>query len=374
MANIAFPAMAVAFQVPPESIRWVIVCYVLTYSFVSFVGGSLGDRLGHARVFRVGLAATATAFALVAAAPTFGWLLTARMAQGIGAGLVYGTAPGLTTLVASASTRGRALGFLNAAIGLSGTIGPVAAGALVHAFGWPAVFVVRVPIALVVLLWAWQGFPPAPAISTSPRVAADLFQRRVVRACVLSFVANGAIFSIWLLTPFYLVDLRGLDAFVGGVMFMLTPLGTAAAAPLAGRFIDRFGSTLPLTLGLGLEAVGLLALSRAGMSTPLVVVALSLFAAGFGLGLFQVPNMTTVMNAFSAARQGAAGGLAFMARTLGVVTGVTTLSMVFGASRRSIGVEGAYVAAFVVAAVVVALAAIVSTIPERHRGQSDRPS
>jgi MFS family permease len=229
------------------------------------------------------------------------------------------------------------------------------------------VFAVRVPIALAVLAWAWQGFPPAPAVVASPRfAAADLVQRRVVRACVLSFVANGAIFAIWLLAPFYLVELRGLDPLIGGVMFMLTPLGAAVVAPIAGRVVDALGSTLPLTLGLGLEAVGLLALSQAGATTPLVFVALSLFVAGSGLGLFQVPNMTTVMNAFPAERQGAAGGLAFMARTLGVVAGVTTLSMVFGAWRRSVGVEDAFVAAFVAAGAVVGVAAIAAALPARR--------
>ena len=30
--NVAFPAMAAAFAEPPERVRWVIVCYVFTYS------------------------------------------------------------------------------------------------------------------------------------------------------------------------------------------------------------------------------------------------------------------------------------------------------------------------------------------------------
>ena len=41
MVNIAFPAMATAFALPPDAMRWVIMCYVLIYSLVSFAGGAL---------------------------------------------------------------------------------------------------------------------------------------------------------------------------------------------------------------------------------------------------------------------------------------------------------------------------------------------
>ena len=51
MMNIAFPAIATAFAVPPDAMRWVIMCYVFTYAFLSFAAGALADRIGHARVF-----------------------------------------------------------------------------------------------------------------------------------------------------------------------------------------------------------------------------------------------------------------------------------------------------------------------------------
>ncbi|MGH7417552.1 MAG: MFS transporter, partial [Candidatus Rokuibacteriota bacterium] len=117
--NIAFPAMAAAFAAPPERMRWVIICFVLTYALMSFAGGALGDRWGHGRVFRAGLALSVAAFVLCGAAPTFGWLLAGRVVQGVAGGLVYGTTPALVTLGADAVARGRALGFLNSAIGLA---------------------------------------------------------------------------------------------------------------------------------------------------------------------------------------------------------------------------------------------------------------
>src|SRR5438132_560844 len=128
--------MAAAFAEPPERVRWVIVCYVFTYSVTAFWGGALGDRVGHARVFRVGLIVTAAALALGGLAPTFDLLLGARVLQGVGGGLVYGTAPGLVTLTAPPGQRGRALGFLNAGMGVGFTVAPPI-GAAGAAGWWP---------------------------------------------------------------------------------------------------------------------------------------------------------------------------------------------------------------------------------------------
>ena len=363
MVNIAFPAMATAFVVPPDAMRWVIMCYVFTYSLVSFAGGALADRIGHARVFSTGVAVTALAFVVAASAPAFGWLLGARVLQGLGGGMIYGTAPGLITLAAAPSARGRALGFLNAAIGVAFAIGPIVAGGLLELSGWRAVFAARLPVALVVLVWAWRALPRTEvAAGHQGMVVGDVARLSVLHACLLAFLANAGIFAIWLLAPFYLVQHRGHDALVGGVLFMLTPLGTAMAAPLAGRLADRRGARLPSVIGLAMEAGGLLALSGATRTTPVVAIAAALFASGFGLGLFQVPNMSAVMGAFPAGQQGGAGGLAFMARTLGIVAGVATLSHVFAMLRGS-GFEAGFTAAFAVAGAAVLIAAAAAGLP-----------
>jgi MFS family permease len=358
MVNIAFPAIAAAFSRSPDAMRWVIICYVSTYALLSFAGGAAADRIGHGRVFSVGLALSAVAFVLAASAPAFGWLLGARVLQGIGAGMIYGTAPGIVTLAAVSSARGRAIGFLNAAIGVAFALGPIAAGALVEWSGWRAVFGARFPVALIVLAWAWRALPRQNRVAGYRRIAVgDLTRWPVLHACAVAFLANAGIFAIWLLAPFYLVRHRGYDALIGGLLFMLTPLGTAMAAPLAGRLTDRLGQRAPSVLGLAMEAAGLLALSAATRETPALAVAVALYAAGVGLGLFQVPNMTAVMGAFPAGQQGAAGGLAFMARTLGIVAGVAVLSQVF-ASLAVKGFEAGFAAAFLVAGVAVAVAAM----------------
>lgn len=364
--NVAFPAIAATFGLAPEALRWVIVGYVFTYALTSFVGGALADRLGHARVFVGGLVLGTIGFVVAGTSPTFAVLLAGRVIQGLGAGLVYGTAPGLVTLGTPPAARGRQLGLLNAAIGAALAVGPLLAGLLIESAGWRWVFHLRVPLALLVFVWAMLGLSTTAGPPIARLVSAsDLGRARVLGPSALAFVANGAIFAIWLLAPFYLISGRGLDTRTAGVLFMLTPLGTALAALSAGRLADRLGARLPTVVGLAVEAAGLLLLSNVGPRTPVAALALAFFAAGFGLGLFQVPNMASVMVAFPAALQGAAGGVAFLARTLGVVAGVQVLAAVFASRRVVAGPETAFAEAFLLAALAAGGAAAVAVFSRR---------
>ena len=363
--NIAFPAMSVAFDVGPVSIRWVIVCYVLTYALTAFGAGLLADRFGPGPVFTAGLWISGAAFAGYVVS-SFGLLLAARVLQGVGGGLIYGTAPALITLALPRERHGFGLGRLALGMGVGLTLGPIVGGALVDVSGWRAVFLYRAPLALAVGVLALLQLPRGGrggAWRLPPRT--EWLRGSVLGALLLSALANWAQFAVWLLVPYYLVGVLGLSTARAGLLFTLTPLGTAAMSPLAGRITDRAGPRLPITLGLTAEAAGLILISRldATSSWPLVGAALAL--VGLGLGLFQVPNLTQVMRAFPAAGQGAAGGLAFMSRTLGIVAGVQASATVFGGLERALGWSGAFTAAFAVAGGVCALAAVLALLSVR---------
>jgi len=347
--------------------RWVIVGYVLTYALMSLVGGTLGDIVGHGRVFQVGAVLGVASYLLCGLAPSFTALLAGRVVQGLGGGLVYGTAPGIVTLSSAPAARGRAVGFFNVAVGLASALGPVLAGAMLDTLGWRSVFLLRVPIGLALVLWAFASLAPgrfAPGYRLM-RVA-DIARGPVLVACALAFVANAGIFAIWLLAPFSLVGMRGLSPAVAGAVFMLTPLTMAMAAPVAGRLSDRLGGSSLIVGGLVLEAAGLWFIGEAGASTPVWMLGFAFATAGLGLGLFQVPNMAAVMGSFGASQQGAAGGLAFLARTLGIVAGVLTLAQIFATRRLALGLEAAFVEAFRAAAVGVALGAVLAMLPVRR--------
>jgi MFS family permease len=367
--NIAFPSMAAAFDVAPTTIRWVIICYVGTYSLTAFAAGVLADRLGAGRVVRAGLFLSLLCFLAFAIVPSFGALLVVRVLQGVSGGLIYGAAPALVTLALPPARHGWGLGWASFGLGVGLGVSPLIGGFLVEAFGWKGVFLYRVPVAAAIIALAASTREAGSTSGSTWRmvVPADILRWPVIHVGTLAFLANFAQFSVWLLVPFYLVTERGISPAVGGLLFMLTPLATAVAAPVSGRATDRWGRRGPMILGLVVEAGGLVLVARCGAGTPLPLVGAALAFVGFGLGVFQVPNIAQTMAAFPARQQGMAGGFAFLSRTLGVVVGVQSAAWLFGARAAALGFLSAFRFTFDTAAVVCAVAAFLALLPVRER-------
>jgi MFS family permease len=363
--NIVLPAMAAAFGVGPAAIRWVIICYVLTYALTAFAAGILADRLGPGPVFTTGLWLSGLVFVGYALAHSYGAVLLLRVAQGLGGGLVYGTAPALVTLSLPREWHGRGLGMMSLGLGMGLGVGPVLGGFLLDGLGWPAAFVFRAPLFLAVAVLAQALLHRPGGGAPSPRRIAveDLLRLPVLRAAALAFLSNYAQFAVWLLMPFFLVGALGLRPSLGGFVFTLTPLATALAAPVGGLASDRVGPRAPLVLGLALEVAGLLAIGRMTEATPLLLVGAGMALVGLGVGLFQVPNLAQMMAAFPGAQQGAAGGLAFLARTLGSALGVQVTAMLFDGRLGRDGFLPAFQEAFLAAGAVCGLALVVACLP-----------
>ena len=363
--NIVLPAMAAAFGVAPAAIRWVIICYVVTYALTAFVAGVLADRLGPAPVFVAGLWLSGVTFLGYALAPAYVGVLLLRMAQGLGGGLVYGTAPALVTLSLPRERHGRGLGMMSLGLGVGLGIGPLVGGVLLEHFGWAASFLFRAPLFLAVAVLAQtQVRRLGGARPARRRVAlADLLRLPVLRNALLAFLSNHAQFAVWLLVPFFLIGPLGLSPTVGGLVFALTPLANALVAPLGGVLTDRVGARGPLACGLALEAAGLLAIATLTAGTSLVLVGVAMALVGLGVGLFQVPNLAQMMASFPPAQQGVAGGLAFLSRTLGSAVGVQVTAALFDARVGRDGFLSAFHVALLAAAAVCAVGAVLAVLP-----------
>ena len=430
--NIAFPAITASFELAVSEIQWVVISYVLTLASLLLAAGRVSDAFGHRRALASGLVLTATGVAWCAAAPDFGWFLIGRVVQGCGAALVLGAAPALVTGLAPEHARSRALGGfqMGAALGLA--IGPALGGVLLESNSWRSVYVFRVPVAFVVLVLV-VGLVPARADRTARRdtsldlagallvgaglaalllalsrvqesgwgaplvvigilgavvllTAWALVEQRSTNpvvdlvllrhppfavANVLNVVANGTMFAVWLLTPYYLLNIQGLSTIAGGVVLGVAPLSTAIASPIAGRLDGRISTGRLCTIGLLLEAAGLATVATSAVDTSLIGVCAALALVGFGFGLFTVPNLSYVMASISRDRQGVAGGLSQMMRMIGVVGGVAGASLFFDARLRHVTDRavptddpGAFMEAyrdtFLLVALLCALAALVS--------------
>ncbi len=392
--NISFPSITAAFSLPVTAIQWVVIGYVLTHGSLLLGCGGIADRRGHGSLLAWGLLISAVAFTGCGLAPGYGWLVGFRVLQGLGAAMIFGSAPALVTLAVPADSRGRALGFYQMSTAIGYAVGPLLGGMLVDQFGWRATFLFRMPPALL-LAWlaatkcrapgqrrdtqrfdffgalalaagmascllalsrsralgwvapqvvtlgfgsiaCFVGFLVIETRSSAPVVDLALLRNiAFVSANLLSVMANCARFAIGLLLPYYLINVLHYPATVGGSLMLATYVLTILAAPVAGRWSDRLGTARLASLGLAVEALGLLKLSRLDEQAAYTELAATLAVVGLGLGIFEAPNMSFVMGAIPRNQQGVAGSIASMMRPLGIVAGASAWSMLFDWRRHA---------------------------------------
>ncbi|MFD8479690.1 MFS transporter [Kitasatospora sp. NPDC059673] len=386
IVNIALPRIGRDLDAGISGLQWVAEGYSLVYAALLLTGGTLGDRFGRTRVFRLGLALFTVGSAAAALAGDIGVLVAARMLQGVGAALLT---PGSLAILGQVFTdekeRARAIGLWSGVSALGLSIGPVIGGPMVDAFGWASVFWINVPVGLLALVLAFRVLP-----AIAPR------ERRIdLTGLALSAAGLGALVygliegpgrgwtdpvvlgcgaaAVALLTVFVLVELRaaepmlelrlfrdrvlagaqlsGLMVSFGmfGALFFLplmlqgvmrwspTDAGYAGlpmtavimlAAPFSGRLTARHGTRLPLVLGISLCAVGLGGLSLYDGHAHYWSYVWTLVVLGFGMGLTFTPVSIAVLQRVAPAQTGMASATINTLRELGGVLGIAVLGAV----------------------------------------------
>lgn len=139
---------------------WIVNAYPLFSTGLLLGAGTLGDRIGHRRMYLVGLVIFGLASLMAAYAGSVAVLVLARVLQAVGASAMLPATLALIR-VGFADERERALAIsVWACLSLVGAIlGPLLGGWLLGHFHWGALFLVNVPIIAIAWLGTWFVAP-----------------------------------------------------------------------------------------------------------------------------------------------------------------------------------------------------------------------
>jgi EmrB/QacA subfamily drug resistance transporter len=429
---VALPSIRASLHATQSDLQWVLSGYALTFGLALVPAGRYGDARGRRNVFIAGLALFTLSSAAAGLAQHATWLVVARLVQGAAAGIVNPQVVGLVQYLFPPAERGRPFGLLGATIGISTAIGPLLGGLLIQVAGahegWRWVFYVNIPVGIAAIVLGWRLIPPPPekqrcesldpvgvvllgtgvvllllplvqeqqwhgrakwllvvasvvvlaafvgwerrhARHSEPVIDLGLFRLRSyalgVLIGLLYFAGFTAIFFIYTL---YLQSGLGYSPLLAGLAITPFALGSAAAATLGGRLVNRLGRPL-VAIGLGLVAVGLAGTVLAvrvvpGHAAPLAAAA-PLLVAGLGSGLVITPNQTITLSEVPRGGGGSAGGVIQTGQRIGAAVGIATVGSVFFADLASTG--GQYSRAFRVSlfvAIALILVALVAALAD----------
>ena len=142
---------------------------------------------------------------------------------------------------------------------------------------------------------------------------------------IVSLGEFGLLFAL----PLYLQAVRGYSAFETGLVFLALAVGSFFAAPMSARLAHTYGPRRAVTLGMFLEAVGIISTSLLISTTVTgLQLAVPLFIYGIGVGLATAQLTSIVLSDIPPERSGLASGANSTMRQIGSALGIAILGTV----------------------------------------------
>lgn len=330
IANIALPALALAFDAPVHRIQWVIVAYLLTLTLFALVAGRLGDLYGRRRMLAAGLALFSLASLLCGLAGGLWFLIAARALQGVGAAFLMVLTIALVRDTCGSTGTGRIMGLLGTMSALGTALGPALGGLLIAAGGWQAVFLVPVPVGLLAAALVYRLLPPdRPGPGTPAPLLRAVHTSGFIRRLSANFLVATVMMTTLIVGPFYLAFALNLPAAMVGLVMSIGPVLSILTGIPSGRLVDFAGAHRMSVVGLIALSAGALALAILPGSLGLAgyIAALVLLTPGYQL--FQAANNTLVMADAREDQRGVISGWLGLSRNLGLVAGASLMAAVF---------------------------------------------
>ena len=383
--GVALPAIGRDFSATALQLGLVETVYVLSASIFLLAMGRMGDIHGRRRVFQYGILIFTAAGGSVSLSWSIESLLAMRFFQGMGGAMVMATTMAMVVSVFPPAERGKALGISVASVYAGISCGPFLGGYLVTALGWRWIFYLCVPLGAVTFLvtcaklredwadakgepfdwrgslvyatalllliagganlnhgpWAW-GTALAGVVgiglflmveARTPYPILDVALLRGNRVFALSNLAAlfnyAATFGVTFFLSLYLQYVRGMTARDAGLILIIQPVMQMLLSPWCGRLADRYPADRVATIGMALCAAGLAIAATLGAGTPLTVILAMLALLGTGFALFSSPNVSVIMGSVAPRHLGVASGLNSSMRTLGMMTSMGIITVIF---------------------------------------------
>lgn len=383
--GVALPVMGREFSASALQLGLVETAFMLSMAIFLLAMGRLGDIHGRRKVFQLGLLFFAFAGGLISQAHSIEVVIALRFFQGLGGAMVNATTMAILVSAFGPHERGKALGIAVASVYAGISCGPFLGGFMVELLGWRSLFYLMVPLGLLTWLvtkvkikeeWAGSKGEPfdwAGALVYAPSIlflvygvthlkeggwmwallflanlgllifllieqraaypmldVRLLFENRVFALSNLAALFNyAATFGVTFFLSLYLQFVKGMGPHQAGTILIAQPVVQTLLSPLCGRLSDRIPASYIATLGMASCAVGLVFAANLGIDSSLPHVVCLLIFLGLGFALFSSPNVSMIMGSVEPRYLGVASGLSASMRSLGMLTSMTIITLIF---------------------------------------------
>jgi EmrB/QacA subfamily drug resistance transporter len=417
VVNVALPTLSRDFAVPIASVSGVATAYLVALAVAMPASGWVGDRFGARNTLVVSIGLFTAASALCGLATSLPELVVFRAVQGIGGGALIPVGQAMITRAFPPAERIAMNRTLIVPTLLAPARGPALGGLFVDGLSWRWIFYINLPVGVAAMVvgglllpggsehrpgrfdlpgfllaasglpllmyalsfgatsgWgSWRvlatGLPGLALLSLfasvelragSPLLSLQILGDRLFRTTTLQVCfAGGGFLGTLFLVPLLLQNGLGFSAIHAGLSTCTEAFGGMTGVQVTSRLYKRVGPRRLIVAGMCGTVATIGSMSAAGAGNAFWLIPLLMFGTGFSFGFAIAPSQAANMATVSAAATGHAATLLNTVRQVAGAAGVGLLATVIGVTRASASDPGGYRLAFIAAALLMAIGALI---------------
>ncbi|WP_260398260.1 MULTISPECIES: DHA2 family efflux MFS transporter permease subunit [Bacillaceae] len=352
--SVAIPELMNDFNIKASTAQWLTTGYMLVNGVLIPITAFLIQRFSTRQLFQTSMIIFLAGTIVSAVASNFPVLLTGRLIQAAGAGIIMPLLMNVVLSLFPPEKRGSAMGYVGLAIIFAPAIGPTLTGYVLETFPWQAMFYGMIPFTIIVIICGFiylknvsepvhskvdfisvalstigfgalmYGFSEAgnagwsstevvvslvigilalvlftwrQLISKNPLLNLRAFKYNMFTLTTLiSIGVTMMMYADMMLLPLYLQNARGFTALESGILMLPGALLMGLLSPVVGKLFDRFGAKWLTIIGIAIiiiSTVGFIDLTDSTSYTFLIVMST---VRRIGMAMFLMPVQTAGLN------------------------------------------------------------------------------
>nr|NSL48273.1 multidrug efflux MFS transporter [Dendrosporobacter quercicolus DSM 1736] len=353
--NVALPELMKQFNVSTTTIQWLSTGFMLVNGIIVPATAFFMKRFTTRQLFVSSMLLLFVGTLINAVAPSFAFLLTGRLIQAAGAGIIMPLLMVVVLAVFPEDGRGTAMGMIGLVIIFAPAIAPTLAGFIIEHFSWRWLFIGMLPLVVVVIVLSLRYLvnvskPSKPKIdilsillstmgfggllygfssagdkgwgstvvlsclmvgtvclilfcrrqltSTNPLMNLQVFKSRMfTMTTIILILSTIVMYADIILLPIYLQESRGYTVLDTGLLLLPGALLSALMSPVSGRLFDTFGAKPLAVAGLLFTFVAIAGVTDLSETTGYNYLMIRTILLRIGMSLIMMPVNTGGLNA-----------------------------------------------------------------------------
>ncbi|OXS59911.1 MFS transporter [Cohnella sp. CIP 111063] len=354
LLNVALPVMMEDLGINANTVQWLSTGYLLVNGVLVPVSAYLIDRFTTRKLFMAAVGLFTLGTIICAVAPNFEFVLTGRLIQAAGAGILMPLMTVIFLTIFPIQERGKAMGMMGLAMIFAPAVGPTLSGWIVEHYDWRVLFYIVLPISIFSLIFGafsmknvtknsmpkldmlgiifstlgfgglLYGFSDAGQDGWgSARVIASLVVGAVSLALffwrewtidkpilefrvfkynmfslttVINVIITMSMFSGMILLPIYLQTIRGFSPMDAGLLLLPGAILMGIMSPITGIIFDKIGARWLAVVGLLITVFTTYEFSQLTADTTYTHLIVMYSLRMFGMSMLMMPIQTAGLN------------------------------------------------------------------------------